>query len=631
MSARAEANLAGDFPPATEEQWLAAVDSVLKGKPFESLVSTTADGISVPPLYVRESSPGARDEAGFPGAAPFTRGSFPHSRANGAWDVRGVVTPGDAGDANRRLLDDLGRGVTSVVVDRPDPATLGAVLDGVYLDLAPIVLRAGDDFVAASRALEAVWAERGVHPSDALGGFGADPLASILGGHGSSDLASRLAELGTLAARTAETYPKVRAVSVSTLAYVDAGASEAQELAAMLSTGVAYLRAMSDAGMSIDDACRQIEITVGVDADVFTSIAKLRAARRVWGAMAAACGASPSAQAPSIYAHTARRMLTRRDPWVNLLRVTAATFAAGVGGADGLTTHEFDALSDQPGELGHRMARNTQLLLQEESNIGRVLDPAGGSGYVESLTDELATVAWSKFGDFEAAGGFPDAVIDGTVGAAIAEVRSQRMRQVATRQRPITGVSEFPNLFEEPVGRSGEGSGAAPGPEDAGIVRWAEDFEALRDAADAYRTAHGSYPKVFLVNLGPVAAHTARATYAKNFFEVGGIEAVTSERGTFGFATPTDAVEDLTASGAAIACICSSDAVYAESAAEFAKALTAAGVTRLYLAGNPGDRREAETAAGVHEFIGVGADVLDVLRRAHDALGLDRTKTEDVR
>ena len=306
MSARAEANLAGDFPPATEEQWLAAVDSVLKGKPFESLVSTTADGISVPPLYVRESSPGARDEAGFPGAAPFTRGSFPHSRPNGAWDVRGVVTPGDAGDANRRLLDDLGRGVTSVVVDRPDPATLGAVLDGVYLDLAPIVLRAGDDFVAASRALEAVWAERGVHPSDALGGFGADPLASILGGHGSSDLASRLAELGTLAARTAETYPKVRAVSVSTLAYVEAGATETQELAAMLSTGVAYLRAMSDAGMSIDDACRQIEVTVGVDADVFTSIAKLRAARRVWGTMTAACGASPSAQAPSIYAHTAR-------------------------------------------------------------------------------------------------------------------------------------------------------------------------------------------------------------------------------------------------------------------------------------------------------------------------------------
>ena len=222
-------------------------------------------------------------------------------------------------------------------------------------------------------------------------------------------------------------------------------------------------------------------------------------------------------------------------------------------------------------------------------------------------------------------------MIDGTVGTAIAEVRSDRMRQVATRRRPITGVSEFPNLFEEPVGRSDGGPGAAADADHAGVVRWAEDFEALRDAADAYRAAHGSYPKVFLVNLGPVAAHTARATYAKNFFEVGGIEAVTSERGTAGFATPTEAVEDLAASGAAMACICSSDAVYAQSAEAFAEALTAAGVARLYLAGNPGDRREAEMAAGVHEFIGVGVDVLDVLRRAHDALGLDRTETEDVR
>lgn len=620
--------LAGGFDPADEDAWLAAVDKVLKGAPFTKLVSTTADGITVQPLYTPSNSPGGHDEAGFPGQAPFTRGAHAAGRVDVAWDIRSVVTGPDAATANARALQDLERGVTSLEVPWTAGVTdLAAVLDGVLLDLAPVVLRPGFDATAAADALIALWEERGVDPNAAVGGFGADPLAALAAKGGAGREPSELlAQLGALAARTAGRFPKVRAVTVSTLPAVEAGASEAQELAVMLATGAAYLRAMADAGLSADQAAGQIALDLAADEDVFATVAKLRAARRLWTALLDACGVSPEAQAPVLHVTEARRMLTRRDPWVNLLRTTAAVFAAGIGGADGVTAQPYDVLLGDPGDLGRRMARNTQLLLQEESNLGRVLDPAGGSGYVESLTDELARVAWGIFQELELTGGMPTVLLDGTLGARIADVRDARMARVATRRAPITGVSEFPDLGADPP------PPAEPAdPEARPIlvpVRWAERFEDLRDRADAARAA-GQDPTVFLANLGPVATHTARATFAKNLFEAGGLRTITSERGSStGFATAEEAVEDFTSSGAALVCICSSDKVYEERAVATAAALAAAGARRVYLAGNPGDRRADEEAAGVGEFVHVGVDVLAVLERAQELLGIDGSKEQ---
>lgn len=620
-----DVTLAGDFPPVGEEAWLAKVDAVLKGAPFSRLESRTADGITVAPLYVRASSPGSADEAGFPGSAPFTRGAHAAPRPHGLWDVRAPVDHDDPAEANRRALEDLGRGVTSLQVRwTGDPTDLARRLEGVYLDLAPVVLDAGPRTPEAAAALEALWAERGVAPSEALGGFAADPCRDLArhGGDGRSP-EELLAGLGALAARTAATFPRVRAVAVDVTPVAEAGGSEAQELATMLSTGAAYLRAMAAAGLDADAACGQVELTLSADADVFTTIAKLRAARRLWAALAAACGASGAAVAPQLHVRTARRMLTGRDPWVNLLRVTAAAFAAGVAGADSVTTSAYDDLGGDPGDLGRRMARNTQLLLQEESNLGRVLDPAGGSGYVESLTDELSAVAWALFQELESVGGMPTVLLDGSLAARVTGVRDARLREVATRRRPLTGVSEFPDLDET-------GAVTVTVPAGAGTpllvpVRWSEEFEALRDAADAHRARAGAEPIVFLANLGPVAVHTARATFAKNLFEAGGIRTVTSERGgTSGFATADEVVADATAAGARAVCLCSSDDVYAERAADTAAALKAAGIGRVYLAGNPGERRAAEESAGVDEFVHLGVDVLDVLRRAQDHLEVSR-------
>lgn len=666
MTTEAEPTLAGAFPAATEEQWLALVDKVLKGAPLSKLRSVTPGGLVIDPLYTRQAAPGAHDEAGVPGSAPFVRGSDAAPRSGGGWDIRASVASPDPRDANRVALRELERGATqlSIRLDAafrhgvgpadPDFATLAAtdgvlvgttdelaaVLDGVLTDLAPVHLEPGAQFTRAADMLSAVWERQGVDAAVVVGGIGADPLGHLAAvGRLPQGIDGALAEMGALAARLRGTHPSVRTVRVDTTAYVEAGASETQELAVMLATGAAYLRSLAGAGMDVDAACSAIEVTLSADADVFTTIAKLRAARRVWSAMTAACGAGAASQAPCLHVRTAERMMTRRDPWVNLLRVTAAAFGAGVGGAASVTTSAFDAELGEPDELGRRMARNTQLLLQEESNVGRVTDPAGGSWYVETLTEEIASAAWAAFGELEADGGVLEALREGTLAARIAEVRDARLARVATRKEPITGVSEFADIGEAPLTRpepdlrtlrsrahqaapevtlTGNPTVVEPLPR----VRWAQEFEHLRDASDGYFAATGARPKVFLVNLGPVAVHTARATFAKNFFEAGGIEAVTSTAGaTTGFDDPADAVREVMEHGAHLVCLCSSDAVYAERAEDFARALSGAGLSPLYLAGNPGDRRDAETAAGVTEFIHLGVDVLDVLGRAHEAIG----------
>ena len=634
MAASAEPNLAGDFPAVSEDQWRAAVDKVLKGAPFDRLASSTADGIAVEPLYVD----GPDDSStGGPGAAPFTRGFSSAAREGGIWDVRAAVAHVDATAVNATVLRELERGATSVLLGGAtlvDGSTLKAALDGVYLDLAPVVLEPGAAFLSTAEWLMQLWSDRGVADSAALGGFGADPLGTLSRtGELPQGVDRALADAAGLASMTADRYPGVRALSVDATVVAEAGATEGTELATMLSTGAAYLRAMQAAGMDADPAAGQIEIVLGADPDFFTTIAKVRAARRVWATMAGACGVDSATAPPRIVVRTLHRCLSRRDPWVNMLRVTSAAFAAVLGGADSVVTLPFDSELGEPGELGRRMARNTQLLLGEESGVGRVIDPAGGSWYVETLTDQLSLEAWSQFRTLEGAGGLPAALLDGSLAARVATARNDRLARVAKRRAAITGVSEFPDIHEElpqtePRGSAGGAvvdlTESATRCEALEPVRWPEQFEALRDAADL-AAAGGGRPKVFLANLGSVATHTARATWAKNFFEAGGIEAVTSARGAAeGFDDPHVLAEDFAASGAAIACVCSSDEVYAQNATELVAGLGEA--DRIYLAGNPGELREELEAAGVGQFVHVGVNVLEVLAEAHRLLGIEATE-----
>ena len=345
----------------------------------------------------------------------------------------------------------------------------------------------------------------------------------------------------------------------------NAGGSEAQELAFALGSAVTYLRALEAAGIALDAARRMIYFRLAADADQFLTIAKFRALRKLWARVEQACGLAP---VPAfVAAETAWRMMTRRDPYVNILRSTVAVFAAGLGGADAITVLPFTAALGLPDRFARRVARNTQLILLEESNLAKVTDPAAGSGGIEDLTRQLCAAAWSLFQEIERAGGAAAALEQGLVQSKVAATRAERERNIARRRDPLTGTSEFPDIHEFDV----HVLDVAPRPLSAGgekaatfaalpRIRLAEPFEQLRDASDRMRAATGTRPKVFLANLGKLSDFTARTLFAKNFFEAGGIEAVSND----GFASRDAMVAAFKASGAKLVCLCSSDKVYAD-------------------------------------------------------------------
>jgi methylmalonyl-CoA mutase len=564
----------------------------------------------------------AAADPGLPGAYPFVRGARAEGGTDGGWDVRQLHTHDDPAAANAAILADLEHGVSSLWLDLP-AGTLDRALAGVHLDLAPVALETSADDAdpeAAARELLDLHERRGTAPDAARGTLGLDPL-----GRQARTGRESTADPAALARRCADGFPLLRALVVDTLPYHEAGASPGQELGCALATGTAYLRELTAAGLPVDAALAQLEFRFAVGADQFTSIATLRAARRLWARVAEVCGAGPKAGAQAQHAVTSPVMMTRRDPWVNLLRTTVATLAAGVGGADAVTVLPFDSELGAPDAFARRIARNTSAILLEESHLGRVIDPAGGSWYVEHLTADLARAGWAFFQEIERAGGQAAALRSGFVGERLAATWETRRKALATRREPITGVSEFPYLAEQPVLRAPApvrhrrtAPGAAPGAGGLPVVRRAEAYEALRARSDAHLAATGSRPRVLLAALGPAAAHTARTSFAANLFQAGGVEPVhdpvTVDAGSVGAA--------LAAAGTTAACVCSSDPVYAEQAADVAAALRAAGATRVLLAGRPGEHREAWTAAGVDTFVSLGGDAVATLTGLLDDLGV---------
>ena len=606
-------SLAAEFPEASREQWQRLVEGVLRksgaedvsGVQAEDRLSTRLqDGITVRPLYTSADAPAV--SSGYPGFAPFVRGSRAQGAVPGGWEVRQRHAQPDPRRANEAVLADLENGVASlwltVGAAGLPVAGLPTALEGVYLDLAGVVLDAGSETTAAAEQLFRVYQERGI-PADApWGSLGADPLG--LFARTGDRRAAGTDEAAALALRCVREFPGLRALTVDALAYHDAGASTAEELGCSLATGVAYLRALTAAGLTVDQAAAQLEFRYAATADQFTTIAKLRAARRLWSRVAEVSGVTRAAAAQRQHAVTSSVMATERDPWVNMLRGTVACLAAGVGGADAVTVQPFDSALGLPDAFARRIARNTQAILVEESHLARVVDPAGGSWYVESLTDELARAAWAWFQEIERAGGQAAALGSGLVGERIARTWAARGEDLAHRREPVTGVSEFPNLAEPPVRRE-----PAPEPPGGGLprVRSAQAFEALRTRSDEQLAATGARPRVFLATLGPAAVHTGRSSFAANLFQAGGIETV-----------PGEGAEAFRAAGATVAVLCSSDRFYAEQGEQAVAELRQAGAERVLLAGRPG------TVSGVDGYVFTGCDAIAVLTSTLDLIGAAR-------
>ena len=547
-------------------------------------------GIEIPPLGTPEmvaDLPGT----GAPGAAPFTRGRTAVRPEHG-WDIRPPYAGADVRATNEAVLVDLENGATSVWLTLTQGGLaaedLHAALDGVLLDLAPVVLDSYADPVGAAKALVDLLAERGVAPAEGTN-LGADPVAAQVRQVVSTGSTT---EVLTTVARLAEETGTLGVV-VDATAVHDLGSSEWLELGYSLAVGSAYLRILTEAGFGIDEALGLIEFRYAATDDQFLTIAKLRAARRLWDRVGELCDASPECRGQRQHAVTSRPMMAKYDPWVNMLRTTVAAFAAGAGGADAVTVLPFDTALGLPDAFSRRIARNTSSLLISESHVAKVADPAGGSYAVEKMTDDLAAAGWHTFMEIEDNGGIEAAIANGWLAGTVGDARGVRRTRVARRRQPLTGVTEFPNLHEVLPKRAPYPDGTAQ------VDRYGADFEAMRDAP-AERA-------VFLATMGNVAAHTARASFATNLFAAGGI----AVEATGATATPDDVLRAY--AGQPVVCIAGPDAAYAEWGAELIAALRAAGASWVIVMGKT-------EGLEVDDFFAVRYDAVEFLTRTREQL-----------
>ena len=591
-------------------------------EPERLLDSQTYEGFAIHPLYTALD---ALPEPPLPGEWPYLRGGDALRDVKSGWKVAEAFpaqpVPGVAAeDVNNAVLAALGEGASALLIRVGEsgvaPAQLAKVLDGVYLSMAPVILDAGADYSASCDALLELVAEvepdqRGTLSVD----LGADPLTALL----SERPVPPVADVVTVATRVAGRRG-VRAITVDGPAFHNLGANAAWELAGSVAAAVAYVRTLIEAGLSVSDALRQISFRLAADDDQFMTLAKMRAVRQLWARIAEVVG-DPESGAAVVHAETSLPMMTQRDPWVNMLRSTLAAFGAGVGGADTVLVLPFDVAipGGFPGmatSFARRMARNVQLLLLEESHVGRVLDPAGGSWFVEDLTEQLAQRAWTHFQAIEAHGGFVDA--RDHIAGQIAEIAAERTDDIAHRRTPVTGVSEFPNLGEPPLPQSN----SSDTPLAAGkLSRYAAGFEALRDRSDAYLADNGSRPQALLLPLGPLAENNIRATFASNLLASGGIEVINP--GTVDADGVAQAVSD--AGSPTVAVICGTDARYGAEAAGVVGATRHAGVSHVYLAGPPkaleGTAETTDPERRPDEYLTAKIDAVEMLSSLLTRLG----------
>lgn len=627
------------------------VEQTLAGKPFSTLTTTTLDGIEIQPLYDGDGA----------GEAELTE----VATESAEWEVLAFcdLTDGDLatvaevartemeGGADGIVLrlsepvnaEDLKDLISEMLSDRAEngalPGETGSQTTRVHLafdagpwwqsaafSLAQLAEAGGGDLLAGLGL-------KGVSEIDSSSGSetasGSLETASEADGSGSTEFVSKpvelqislradpiaaLARYGTmgegsltdLAVKKPEALAHVRTVGVDASVFSDAGASEAQEVACSLAAGVWYLRELTEAGISIDTACGELEFTYAATADQFATIAKLRAARQCWSRIAEASGASPEARRQRQHAVTSRSMLTRYDPMVNVLRSTVAAFAAGVAGVDSQCVLPYDIAIGAPSEDSRRLARNISHILTQESRIGHVVDPARGSVYVAELTRSIAEKAWDLFQEIETKGGIVADLEDGTIGRWLEDSWQKRAERIARRKDPICGVSEFPVLDEVAPSRA---SWTISNPKALlPMRRLSEPFENLRDSVAASKTE----PKVFLASLSSLAEDSARLAFTENLLAAGGISTQVGSAAEF-------ESQDFT-----MAVLCSSDKIYAEQAHDATSTLREAGCQWVYLAGRPkGDLAEITKAAGIDGTLYAGCDAVALLEEMLERLGVD--------
>lgn len=721
MTHDADATVPGDtpeqrlfdmFPPADHAAWRQVAEQSLKGAPFDQrLLTRTYEGFHLQPIYTATDTTALPHVGSLPGLSPYVRGTSALGYLIRPWEVAQELPYPTAAAVNQAAREDLPRGLTAlhVPLDQaslqgldPDHAPAGLVgqggtslahledlatlFDGIALDRTPLHLTAGASALPLAALALAAAERQGIALDMLRGSIGADPLGA-------------LASLGTLPGSLERTYdlmawytgwaatnaPRLRTITVALHPYHDGGANTVQDLAFALATGVAYLRAMQARGLAVDLVAPRVQFAFSIGAPFFIEIARLRAARLLWARVVAAFGGSKEAQKLTIHGRTSRWTKTRSDAYNNMLRATAEAFAGVMGGCDSLHVSPFDEAIGLPDEFSRRIARNVQVILAQECNFFRLVDPVGGAAAIEHLTDQIAREAWTLFQTIEGQGGMAAALDAGFPQAQVAATRGERLNQIALRREVIVGANMYVNLKEQPLTARPVDHTALQAERGAALARWraagehrvrqaalealegaitaapeqvmalaisaaqagatlgeltrallvgdnmqgtaepvpahraAEQFEALRTAAEQYALRTGGRPTVFLATMGPLAEHKARADFATGFFEAGGFEVITGP----GYQTVAEAAQAAQHSGASIVVICSTDERYPELVAPLTRLLKDGRPDMtVVLAGYPADQLEAHRAAGVDEFIHLRADCYATLARLQRLKGV---------
>lgn len=601
--------------------WRKTVESELKGVPFEKkLVTRTPEGISLRPLYTRaDLAPLHSTITQPPGAAPFLRGTRATGYKQTAWEIAQEITADTPAEFNRILLAELMRGQNSVVL--PEIAScygrkdLDTALRDVALDALSVHLSAGVRANYIADVYIELAKSRGLDPARLTGSVTLDPFAGWLRcGSLIAPLNALLDDLSGWVKRAGKAAPAIRTIEVNTTPWSDAGGSVTQELAFAIANGAALLKALAERGVAPAQAASKFRFVFAIGAQFFTEVAKFRAFRLLWSRVLSGFGVElTAANMPVVHARTGRWNKTLLDPYVNMLRVTTESLSAVLGGVDSLHIAPFNEVAGTTDDISRRIAHNVHTLLADEFSFTEAADPAGGSWYVETITDELARESWTLFQKIETAGGLAEALRVGLPQKLVNETAKARSAALDTRRDGLIGTNLFPNLNENPLSPPPrrEHTGSFIGCDVIAAVtpnRAAAPFERLRAAAKAYEEANGHPPRVFLAKMGPVKQHKARADFTTGLFAVGGFKALGKEV----FTDPTAAAQAAVASGAPVAVLCSTDDTYPELAPVFAKALRSlAPEITIILAGQPADPALAESyrEAGFDDFIHLRTNV----------------------
>ena len=683
MESENSTGLLTEFPSQTYDEWKEAAVQLLKGRPFEkTLITPTYEGFDLQPIYMRETMTEFPHLGDVPGMGSQVRGSRPEGYVSAGWLVSQELSAPSASDLNAIARHELenGQNELNIWFDRPtregrDPAadgssvgvcgvslsTLGdlkTLLEGIHPEMISLYLQSGSAAPAMYALLDAWVRETGTNPAEVSGCLGMDPLAWLAEtGALPGQKEKVFSVMADLVKAAADRFPELQILDIQGHAYHNGGASSAQELATILATGACLLKELTQRGVPAELVAPRIRLSVSVGGSYFIEIGKLRALRMLWTRVLEAFGVPESARKVHVHARTGLWNKTRFDPYVNMLRTTTEAFSAVVGGCDSLHVAPFDEIIRESDGFSRRISRNTHAILAEECGLTNVIDPAGGSYAVETVTNEMAAAAWKQFQEIESAGGILPVLESGSLQDKVAEVYAAKIKNIQRRKDVIVGTNSYPNATEKLLERgdidyeavridriatvdawkagrdedavkaaiakcSGSGieslveaaqAGATIqelmealglGQSDVsakpiGFKRAAEEYEMLRLAADKMAQS-GNPAKIHQLNMGPSRRYRIRADWTSSFFQVAGFELLNEDDYTDADA----AIAALKESGAKVAVITSDDETYASTVESLARAIREVddGI-KILVAGAPGDNEEAWRAAGVQDFV----------------------------